>query len=699
MLLSVAARAADALAPTPLVLDPGRTHDVDITRPEPDLIEVRTRGEDPWVATRTFQVSAPTQTVLELDYTTLTAVPGFSVYVGTPWSEDRVHAVAELPPSEGWSTFAVDLAPAWARARTPPRQLRLDFGQGADRTVQIRGVRLREPNARERAISATREARQAAARAEAAGVRAYLEASHLAAITRVRVTATTVEISGRLPAGGGEYALAEAPPWETVPGPARPEPVAALHGDAAGFVLQVPRWVADGAGPRDRLLSRWLVLRRMTAGHERVSAARYADEVEARHAWPETRARSRKGLGGFNVARPELIADLDALGIDSVTVNLFLSRFLRAEASEATLPHAHLGRTYHLHRAEVEKLDRTLRAAAQRGVLVLGILLVPPAKGWDGALGGIFQHPDYDPAGTYSMPNLTTREGVEHYAALLHFLAERYSRPGAPFGRLHHWIVHNEVDAGWVWTNCGEKPPELYLEIYHRSMRLAHLIARAHDPHARAYVSLTHHWKETASHRFTPSRDVLEGLLAYSRTEGDFDWGIAFHPYPQSLRDPRTWRDQKAEFHYDTPMITFRNLEVLDAWVKEPAHRFEGRKVRSVHLSEQGPNSPDYTPRALTEQAAAMAYVWRKLRPLDAIEGFQFHNWADNRREGGLRIGLRRFGDDPEAPLAPKPVWHVYRALDTAEEEAATAFALPVIGIADWSEVPHRGPIGRQPAR
>jgi hypothetical protein len=347
----------------------------------------------------------------------------------------------------------------------------------------------------------------------------------------------------------------------------------------------------------------------------------------------------------------------------------------------------------------VEKLDHTLLAAAQRGALVLGILLVPPAKAWDGALGGIFQHPDYDAAGTYSMPNLTTREGVEHYAALLHFLAERYSRPGAPFGRLHHWIVHNEVDAGWVWTNCGEKPPELYLEIYHRSMRLAHLIARAHDPHARAYVSLTHHWKETASHRFTPSRDVLEGLLAFSRKEGDFDWGIAFHPYPQSLRDPRTWRDRKAEFHYDTPMITFRNLEVLDAWVKEPAQRFNGRKVRSVHLSEQGPNSPDYTPRALAEQAAAMAYVWRKLRPLDAIEGFQFHNWADNRREGGLRIGLRRFGDDPEAPLGPKPVWHVYRALDTAEEEQATAFALPVIGIADWSEVPYRGPIGKPPAR
>lgn len=689
--------AAAVAAPTPVVLDPGTTHDVDVTRPEPDLIEVRTRGEDPWVATRLFKVGAPTQTVLELDYTALTAVPGFSVYVGTPWSEDRVHAAAELPPSEGWSTFSLDLAPVWERARTTPERLRLDFGRGAGHVIQIRGARLRVPTAREREVSATREARQAADRARAAEVRAYLDATTPATLTQVRVTEETVEIAGRVPAGAGEFAVAEAPLWEEVARPAQREAVATVRAGADGaFAVTVPRFVTDGGGPRDRLLTRWLVTRRTEAGQERVSAARYADEVEARHAWPEARARSKKGLGGFNLGRPELVADLDALGIDSVTVNLFLGRFLRAGASGATLAHDYLGRTYHVNRAEVEKLDRTLLAAAKRGALVLGILLVPPAAAWDGALGGIFQHPDYDAAGSYSMPNLTTRAGVEHYAALLQFLAERYSRPGAPFGRLHHWIVHNEVDAGWVWTNCGEKPPALYLEIYHRSMRLAHLIARRHDPHARAYVSLTHHWAETASFRFTPSREVLEWLLAFSRTEGDFDWGIAFHPYPESLRDPRTWRDRKAEFHYDTPMITFKNIEVLDAWVKEPAHRFRGRTVRSVQLSEQGPNSPDYTPRVLAEQAAAMAYVWRKLRHLEAIEGFQFHNWIDNRREGGLRIGLRRFADDAEDPLGAKPVWHVYRALDTPDEDAATAFALPVIGISDWNEVPYRGAIGQR---
>jgi len=428
-----------------------------------------------------------------------------------------------------------------------------------------------------------------------------------------------------------------------------------------------------------------------------LSAARYADSVPARFDWPEKKVRSKKGLGGFTAQRPEAVADLDALGIDSVTVNLFLSRFIHATPSAKTIPFTSFGHTYYADRAEVQKLDRTLLAAAPRDALVFGILLVAKAKSWDGPLGAIMQHPDCDPTATYSMANLTTAGSVAHYAALVDFLAERYSRPGAPFGRIHHWIVHNEVDAGWVWTNCGDKPPVLFMDQYHKSMRLTQLIARRYDPHARAYISLTHYWTWTANHHFTPSREVLEHLLAFSRTEGDFDWGIAHHPYPESLREPKTWLDRKVTFTFDTPLITFKNIEVLDAWVRQPSQRFLGQRVRSIHLTEQGPNSPDYSPRALQEQAASLAYLWQKLRPLDAIEGFQFHNWTDNRREGGLRIGLRRFPDDADEPLGPKPVWHVYRALDTADEARAIAFALPLIGLKDWSEVPYREPIPAAP--
>jgi hypothetical protein len=236
----------------------------------------------------------------------------------------------------------------------------------------------------------------------------------------------------------------------------------------------------------------------------------------------------------------------------------------------------------------------------------------------------------------------------------------------------------------------------VYLDLYQKSLRAAWLIARQYDPHAKVFISLEHHWTLHQDPRSHPGRDLLELLLAEGRAEGDFEWAIAFHPYPQDLFEPRVWEDTRVRFDLDTPKITFRNLEVLDAWVRQPRASYRGQP-RTVHLTEQGLNSRDYSEKALRDQAAGMAYAWAKLKHLSTIEAFDYHNWVDNRHEGGLRIGLRRFPDDPDDPLGRKPVWFVYQALDTPGEAEATAFALPVVGVGDWSEVRWRGTIPERP--
>jgi len=132
---------------------------------------------------------------------------------------------------------------------------------------------------------------------------------------------------------------------------------------------------------------------------------------------------------------------------------------------------------------------------------------------------------------------------------------------------------------------------------------------------------------------------------------------------------------------------------VLDAWTKQPRTLYRGFKRRSVFLSEQGFNSPDYSKKSLDDQAAALAYAWKKIQHLDSIEAMQYHNWVDNRGEGGLRIGLRKYPDDATDPDGRKPIWYLYQKLGTPKENQACEFAKPILGIQNWNQILHTKPV------
>ncbi|WP_226895384.1 DUF5722 domain-containing protein, partial [Luteolibacter marinus] len=357
------------------------------------------------------------------------------------------------------------------------------------------------------------------------------------------------------------------------------------------------------------------------------------------------------------------------------------------------LPVTHGGRTWMLNPEVVASYDRMIRQAAERECMLSAIILMqPPGDSPSGSWIRTAGHPDAASPGIYVLPNFTSREGVNAYAAAMNFLAERYSRPDGEFGRVHHWIMHNEVNSGFFWSNAGDKSSITYLDLYQKSMRTAHLLARQYDANATALISLEHCWTISLDPRAHPARELLGHLVDFSRKEGDFPWAIAFHPYAQDLTNPRVWEDKEATFDIGTPYLTYRNIEVLDAWARQPRVAYRGRP-REIQLTEQGVNSPDYDPATLSAQAASMAYVWKKIEKLATVRAFQYHLWADDHSEGGLRLGLRKFGDDPEDPLGIKPIWHVYRAIGTDHEEEAFEFAKEIIGIRNWEEVRHQGPV------
>ncbi len=443
-----------------------------------------------------------------------------------------------------------------------------------------------------------------------------------------------------------------------------------LEGSADRHPFELQRYVTDAEGQRDRLLSRWS----LGPADEAPTSLRYADAVTTASAAPHPPLRSKKGLGGFDVARG-FLGDIDDLGIATVTVNVVLD-FLHDQPAEGREAFFHAGQKFFIDRDAIERLDKTLQFAADHELLVFAIVLLPKPTG-DDSVRDAMAHPDYESEGVFPMPNVTSQRGVTAYSAALEYLAQRYLSGDGP--RIHHWILHNEVDAGLVWTNAGKKSLDEFLDLYAKSLRIAHLTARQYDCHSRVFASVTHSWTRPEEPRFYAGRDVLDGLVARSKAGGDFDWGVAYHPYPQSLFTPETWRDAEATRSPDSPLVTFKNLGVLVDWAREPDNRFNGETVRDIYLTEQGFHSRDYSNHELEVQAAALAYAWRQLSQHPEIKALHYHNWIDNRYEGGLRIGLRKFPDDAEDPGGAKPIWRLYRELGGANEEAASGFADAII--------------------
>lgn len=670
--------------------DHGHNH-ATVTMPATGVWEIHTTGGDPFVLTTlsATPVDLAATPVLAFDYVCVSGLDLVEVFAGPGWSGERRVQAERLPAREGWSPFAIDVTANERIATSKATRWRIDLGSKPGKVIQVRNLRLRPRSAEEIATAAARERRLAADRALDSALSDYLTRVFPAQLTHVSADATNLTVSGRVPAGGRDVLLAEWPVWQAAETTMRF--VSTWPVSAPAVELTIPRLGEDG---RDRALSRFVLIRRSGGQDTLLSSGRWVDDIPAATTLKTVVPRGKKGIGGFSIGRG-LDSDLDDLGISSLTVNIVLSSLFQAGPGKDAEAVVAGGRTWYVRRNAFDHYDATAREAAKRGIVLLGIILVPPAQSWAAKdLGALMQHPEYLSSGIYTMPNLTTAESTAAYTLALELLAKRYSRDDGKYGRIHHWIMHNEVDMGFVWTNCGRRPELVFFDQYHRSMRLARAVLKRQDASAQVFISLTHHWARTGDPSTCfPALNLMQHLLAFCRVEGDFDWGLAHHPYPSSLLEPRTWEDRDAHFRLDTPKITFRNIEVLDAWMRQPLARYQGKTVRTIHLSEQGPNSPDYSEKSLTEQAAAMAYVWKKLARLDSIQGFQFHNWIDNRSEGGLRIGLRRFPDDPEQPLGAKPVWHVYKALETPDEDRACAFALPVIGLKTWDEAIHRGPI------
>lgn len=643
---------------------------VDLTVTYADNIyTITTTGNDPHI-TSTALASDCTDgdAKLAFQYQSSEAISDFQVFFLAPdESESKsTHYANLIDARTAWTTASTNIANqkssfSWG---STGNKLRFDFGTKAGVTIKIRQL----------GIYGTASVSDTDKNTQVTNLSRYLGSSYPAKVENVKVTSDKVIISGTAISPGK---LLDVRMYGNVQ-PLTNYSTAATLDSAGTFQVEVPRYVTAGSYTYDRLLSRWAIV---DASGSLQSHGHYADDVTAiRHASPGV-LKSKKGLGGLTNQSLDDVAD-DKLGVHSVTINFLLNEFVSITPRSGYVEHEYCGRKYYMNAAKQTYHDNILKSLEKNGVVVAGIILIAPTGG-DPQFAATMYHPEFQKIGTntyYTMPDMGEIDAIHAYAAAIDYLANRYSQTGN--GRVHHWVIHNEVDQHRSWTNMGSDPRLLRLvDTYEKSMRLVSNIVRQYDPNAYVLASFTSSWASTHGNGGFSAKTMLEHIVNYSTVEGDYRWGIAAHPYPKDFYKPAFWTaDTDATYDENSGFSTFKNIEVISDWVLRREHYYKNEEKRILFFTENGVNSLDNSTANLNIQAAGAAWAWKKSKANSGVDAIMWHNWWDNPAEG-ICLGLR------DSDLNPKPSWYVWQAAGTDNESAVLDQYKSTLGISDWSEI------------
>lgn len=430
-------------------------------------------------------------------------------------------------------------------------------------------------------------------------------------------------------------------------------------------------------------------------------------DLQSRDPAPLAAPRGKKGL--------QSIVDIDdalALGIKQAAHNVPITQIVLPPGSASDTNWIVDGQPVPIHAAGVAALDRTILRLSQAGVINYLIFLNYVPSTYDAKNPLLNPKTDFAKAPNHlGAFHLSSENGFRWYRAAVEFLSHRYSERGRPHGEIAGLIIGNELPSHWQWYNLGLQPAEQVVKEYALAARVADLAARRHHPSLRVFLSFDHFWTALPDPdplKGIPGKKLIDSFARLVRGEGDFPWNIAYHPYPEDLGNPRTWEDKSARLDFETPRITFKNLEVLPAYLDQPALRYQPPSPlprstssepadraeppglpRRIILSEQGFHTLD-GPEGELLQAAAFAYAFVRMRDLPTVDAFIYHRHVDHAHEG-VRLGLwAAKKDTTSTPERKKHLYDVFRQADTPGWFSAFDFARPVISIRDWKEVAPR---------
>lgn len=244
----------------------------------------------------------------------------------------------------------------------------------------------------------------------------------------------------------------------------------------------------------------------------------------------------------------------------------------------------------------------------------------------------------------------------------------------AGFSHCQDFVIGNEVNER-CWNYMAWCDWDTYVRKYVQAFRVCYTALKINNPTANVYISLDQVWNKNVSN--TEYLDGDEFLAKFNRMikeNGNIDWNMSIHPYPNPLYYPKFWdlsgvangATFKAQVDKDQ-VITFQNLSVLTDVLRQPTYLNRFGQVRDVIIGEIGMG----TNAGNDAQAVGLLASWAAFERNPYVTQYMY-----------LEVDVNGFF--PTLTNYSKEVWN---ALGTPAEDEYMKWAMEKIGITDWSQV------------
>ena len=380
---------------------------------------------------------------------------------------------------------------------------------------------------------------------------------------------------------------------------------------------------------------------------------------------------SKKGL------MVQYIADAQLLGVKHSIVPVYFNDLV-TEDEEDAVTFLYGGIKYYLDADALATLDYRVKSLSDAGIHVYMNFLLS----YDASAPDILYYPKAEGyAGRLCAPNVSSPEGVRCFAAVMHFLAERYSMPEGDYGFCGSYILGYEINEEGESHQASLASFQSYLASCEAYLRTAHASIRSAYNNARLYLSFSNRWNlpdgETEEYLF----GACDLLTALASSCADISFGVAVNPYPSSLSLGDYWHDEKATDELTTEYLTMKNLSVLTDYLTTEALLYEGQP-RSVVVAEFGV-SGKLGEESEMLQAAAYAYAYDTVLGNERVEAFLWHRHVDHESETDLYYGLYSSSELLLDPAEPKLLYDVFSVIDTDDAEAILESLLPLLPVSE----------------